>query len=262
MKVYELSLLAPAWRFVDRKPIASEGILAMDGVAETVFVVDDAPEIRRSLSSLLTAGGYRVRLFESAEVFLSEHAAGAPGCLLLDIGMPGLSGIELQRALVGSPDALPIVFLTGMGDINTSVNAMKEGAVDFLTKPIDSKRLFAAVDLAFERDREHRGQVEIRRMIRERLDSLTSREMEVMRHVIRGRLNKQIAAGMGIGEKTVKVHRARMMAKMGARTVPMLIQLGARVGVEIEPLLEARTGGLNWECAELGVLPADRRPRT
>jgi FixJ family two-component response regulator len=160
--------------------------------------------------------------------------------------MPGLSGIELQHALVASPNALPIVFLTGMGDIQTSVEAMKEGAVDFLTKPIDNVRLFAAVELALRRDQEHRAQAEIRRLIHHRLETLTPRERQVMAQVIRGRLNKQIAAELGTGEKTVKVHRARMMSKMVARSVAELVQLGARVGVEIEPALGAGTTALSW----------------
>src|SRR5580692_1214684 len=133
----------------------------MHGAAPTVFIVDDAAEVRKSLSRVLGAAGYQVRSFESAEGFLAEHHGDTQGCLLLDICMPGLSGIELQHALVRSPNALPIVFLTGMGDIQTSVDAMKEGAVDFLTKPIDNVRLFAAVDQALRRDEEQRVQVEI-----------------------------------------------------------------------------------------------------
>jgi FixJ family two-component response regulator len=218
----------------------------MHGAAPTVFIVDDAPEVRKSLSRVLGAAGYQVRSFESAEGFLAEHHSGTQGCLLLDICMPGLSGIELQHALVASPNALPIVFLTGMGDIQTSVDAMKEGAVDFLTKPIDNVRLFAAVDQALRRDEEQRVQVEIRRLIHHRLETLTPRERQVMAQVIRGRLNKQIAAELGTGEKTVKVHRARMMSKMVARSVAELVQLGARVGVEIEPALSIGTTALSW----------------
>jgi RNA polymerase sigma factor (sigma-70 family) len=224
----------------------------MPGTAQTVFIVDDAPEVRKSLSRVLGAAGYQVRSFESAEGFLAEHHDDAHGCLLLDVCMPGLSGIDLQHALVASPNALPIVFLTGMGDIQTSVDAMKEGAVDFLTKPIDRVRLFAAVQEALRRDEEQRQQVAIRRVIRRCLDTLTPREQEVMAHVIRGRLNKQIAAEMGIAEKTVKVHRARMMSKMGARSVAELVPLGARVGVKIEPALGTGATALSWrqpQCA-------------
>jgi RNA polymerase sigma factor (sigma-70 family) len=219
----------------------------MPGTAQTVFIVDDAPEVRKSLSRVLGAAGYQVRSFESAEGFLAEHHDDAHGCLLLDVCMPGLSGIDLQHALVASPNALPIVFLTGMGDIQTSVEAMKDGAVDFLTKPIDNIRLFAAVEQALRRDEEERVQVEIRRLIHDRLESLTPRERQVMAQVIRGRLNKQIAAELGTGEKTVKVHRARMMSKMVARSVAELVQLGARVGVEIEPALDSGTAALSWK---------------
>jgi RNA polymerase sigma factor (sigma-70 family) len=218
----------------------------MQGAAQTVFIVDDAPEVRKSLSRLVAAAGYQVRAFESAEGFLAEYNGEAEGCLLLDIFMPGLNGIELQHELRGFPYALPIVFLTGVGDIQTSVGAMKEGAVDFLTKPIDSARLLAAVEEALRRGEEQRQQVAIRRVIRQRLDTLTPREREVMTHVIRGRLNKQIAAEMGAGEKTIKVHRARMMSKMGARSVAELVPLGVRVGVEIEPALGTGATALSW----------------
>jgi RNA polymerase sigma factor (sigma-70 family) len=218
----------------------------MNGVTRTVFIVDDAPQVRRSLLRVLAAAGYQVRAFESAEDFLGEHEADAPGCLLLDIGLPGLTGIELQRAWSGSPNTPPIVFLTGMGDVQTSVDAMKEGAVDFLTKPIDSVRLFAAIEEAFRRDEAQRRQVSIRRAIQQRLDTLTPRERQVMACVIRGRLNKQIAVELGTGEKTVKVHRARVMRKMLARSVPELVQLGARVGVEIQPALAIGARTLSW----------------
>lgn len=217
----------------------------MTGAIRTVFIVDDAPEVRKSLSRLLAAVGYQVRAFESAEGFLAEYDA-APGCLLLDVCLPGLSGTQLQRALAESGNTLSIVFLTGMGDIRTSVDAMKGGAVDFLTKPIDKVRLFAAIEHAFRRDDEHRLQVSIRRLIHQRLETLTPRERQVMTYVIRGRLNKQIAAELGTGEKTIKVHRARMMSKMVVRSVPELIQLGARVGVEISPSLGKGATILSW----------------
>jgi FixJ family two-component response regulator len=202
-----------------------------------------------ALSRVLAAANYQVRSFESAERFLEEQDPEEPGCLLLDICMPGLSGLELQRVLVGSPGARPIVFLTGRGDIQSSVDAMKEGAVDFIAKPIDDVRLFAAVNVAIQRDAEQRLERAIRGMIQMRLETLTPRERQVMAHVIRGRLNKQIAAGLGTGEKTVKVHRARVMSKMGARSVAELVQLGARVGVAIEPDLSIGAAGLNWKQA-------------
>jgi FixJ family two-component response regulator len=197
----------------------------MNDAARTVFVVDDAREVRTGLSRVLRAAGYQVRSFESAECFLAEQDWEAPGCLLLDICMPGMSGLDVQRSLVGSTRERPIVFLTGRGDIQTSVHAMKVGAVDFLTKPIDDARLFAAVDQALQIDLMARNVRATRRVIEKRLETLTPRERQVLEHVIRGRLNKQIAADLGIGEKTVKVHRARVMSKMDVRSVAELVQL-------------------------------------
>jgi len=201
----------------------------------TVFIVDDARQVRMALSCILESVGYRVRSFDSAESFLKDHDAAVPGCLLLDVCMPGMSGLELQRSLVGSPSARPIVFLTGKGDIQTSVHAMKEGAVDFLTKPIDDERLFAAVEQALRLDAKQRQERAIRTLIEQRTDRLTRRERDVMMGVVRGRLNKQIGLELGIGEKTVKVHRMRVMRKMGAHSVPELVQLAARVGLAHEP---------------------------
>jgi FixJ family two-component response regulator len=225
----------------------------MNGEVPTVFIVDDAREVRAALSRVLTAAGYQVRSFESAERFLEEQDAEAPGCLLLDICMPGLSGLELQRALIGSQCVRPIVFLTGAGDVETSVHAMKAGAVDFLTKPIDDLRLFAAVEQALRRDAEQRLTAAIRSRIHQRLETLTPRERQVMGQVVRGRLNKQIAADLGTGEKTVKVHRARVMSKMEARSVAELVQLGVRVGVAIEPALGLSAVALNWKQAQCPI---------
>jgi RNA polymerase sigma factor (sigma-70 family) len=218
----------------------------VNGVEKTVFIVEDALAVRAALTRMLHAAGYRVRSFKSAEDFLDEQNDAEPGCVLLDVFLPGLSGIELQRELARSLLPRPIVFLTGNGDIKTGVAAMKEGAVDFLTKPIDNVRLFAAVEQALQRDQEQRAQFEIRRVIHHRLETLTPRERQVMAQVVRGRLNKQIAADLGTGEKTVKVHRARVMAKMAVRSVPELVQLGARVGMEIEPALGNGGTALSW----------------
>ncbi len=222
----------------------------MNGVERTVFIVEDALEVRAALTRILHVAGYRVRSFKSAEDFLDEQDEEEPGCLLLDVVLPGLSGIELQRELARSPLRRPIVFLTGNGDIKTGVGAMKEGAVDFLTKPIDGVRLFAAVEQALQRDQARRAQVEICRVIQDRLDTLTPRERQVMAQVVRGRLNKQIAADLGTGEKTVKVHRARVMSKMAARSLAELVQLGARVGMEIEPALDGGGTALSWRQPE------------
>ena len=164
----------------------------MDGVVNTVFIVEDTDEVRVGLSRLLTAGGYRVKSFKSAEAFLKEQNEAEPGCLLLDVLLPGLSGIELQRELAGSPCARPIVFLTGRADVKTSVVAMKGGAVDFLTKPVEKESLFAALDHALGRDAECRREHAVRSKIRERVRSLTPRERDVMAHVflVAGSTNK------------------------------------------------------------------------
>jgi len=200
----------------------------MEGVPATVFIVDDARPMRMALSHLLGAAGYQVCTFESAERFLKEQDTDAPGCLVLDVYLPGLSGLDLQRLLGEMPSALPIVFLSGTSDIQISVHAMKAGAVDFLTKPIEDQRLLAAVEQALRRDAEQRRDRAIRDVIQQRMKELTPRERQVMEQVIRGRLNKQIAVDLGIHEKTVKVHRARVMPKMGVRSVAELVQLTAR----------------------------------
>jgi len=211
--------------------------------AGTVFIVDDAREVRSGLSRVLCAAGYQARAFESAERFIEDLDAqdcDSPACLLLDICMPGMSGLDLQRALVDSARSHPIVFLTGYGDIEKGVHAMKAGAVDFLTKPIDSARLIAAVDEALRLDTAERDERALRNLIRKRLATLTFRERQVMEQVTRGKLNKHIAVQLGIGEKTVKVHRARVMSKMIVDSVPELVQLAARVGIANEiPLSEA-----------------------
>jgi FixJ family two-component response regulator len=214
---------------------------AMNSAMQTVFVVDDSREVRAALSRVLRIAGYRVRSFESAESYFAEQDSEAPGCLLLDICMPGMSGLDVQRLLAGSPHARPIVFLTGHGDIQTSVYAMKFGAVDFLTKPIDDARLFAALDQALQRDLAARYESAICRIIEQRVGALTPRERQVMDRVIDGQLNKQIAADLGTGEKTVKIHRARVMSKMNVRSVAELVRLSARVGIAKEPTLASLT---------------------
>jgi len=209
----------------------------MDNQVSTVFVIDDDSRVRRSLSNLLIASGYQVRSFESAEMYLAENDADCPGCLLLDVCLSGLSGMDLQRTLMNSSHMLPIVFLTGQSDIQTSVTAMKAGAVDFLTKPIDCILLVEAIERALRRDAQDRLDRNLRRSIQMRFDALTPRERQVMSQVIHGKLNKQIAADLGTGEKTIKVHRARVMSKMQVRSVPELVRLGARIGVAADTLV-------------------------
>jgi FixJ family two-component response regulator len=224
----------------------------MNGQLRTVFIVDDAREVRTALSRVLTVAGYQVQAFESAERFLAEQDYEVPGCLLLDLSMPGMSGLDVQRTLVGSTRGRPIIFLTGQGDIQTSVHAMKVGAVDFLTKPIDDKRLFAAVDQALLLDLAARTEREICGIIERRVQRLSPRERQVMEQVIRGRLNKQIAADLGTGEKTVKVHRGRVMSKMGVRSVAELVQLSAKVGILKAPPFRIGEG------MEMRIAPAIR----
>ena len=234
--------------------------------APTVFIVDDVRQVRVSLSRLLVEAGYCTRMFDSAESFLADPGAESPGCLLVDISLPGLTGLDLQRALIGARCWHPIVFLTGGGDITTSVHAMKAGAIDFLTKPIDTSRLLNAVDQALRCDNAERERRAIRSIIEHRINELTPRERQVMEHVVCGKMNKQIAADLGAGEKTVKVHRGRVMAKMRVRSVAELVQLAARVGVEMEPhvrvgenlLVEKVVGSV---AAGVGGVPGRRKNR-
>jgi FixJ family two-component response regulator len=193
--------------------------------APCVRVVDDDASVLKALGRLLRAAGFAVRTFPSPQVFLNEHDATAPGCVVLDLSMPGLDGLQIQRALTVLGDDCPIVFITGHGDIASSVSAMKAGAVDFLTKPFEAQRLLEAVRTAVEKDRTVRAARAERSSIGARMAALTPREREVMAQVCAGRLNKQIAADLGIAEKTVKVHRARVMKKMGAGSVAELVQL-------------------------------------
>lgn len=198
----------------------------------TVFVVDDDAAVLRSLRRLLASAGFEVVAFDSPQAFLEGLGGDASGCVVLDYAMPGLNGLELQQALGARGSSLPVIFLTGRGDIPTSVRAMKGGAVDFLTKPVDGEVLLAAVRQAIGRDRSRREERAASAEMRRRLATLTARELEVLRHVVAGRLNKQIAAELGTVEKTVKVHRARAMEKMRARSLAELVRLAERAGLE------------------------------
>lgn len=201
----------------------------------TVFVVDDEPSVLKGLLRLLTAAGLSVATFDSPQGFLERYDPNAPGCLVLDVAMPGLNGLELQDTLAKRGSVLPIIFLTGRGDIPMSVEAMKRGAVDFLTKPVDDGDLLAAIRHAFEKDRVLRQDRAERAEIERRLATLTPREREVLLHVTAGTLNKQIAAHLGTVEKTIKVHRARVMEKMRVRSLAELVRLAARVGIKPPP---------------------------
>jgi FixJ family two-component response regulator len=192
-------------------------------------VVDDDPSVLRALCRLFLAAGLEPRAFPSPAAFLQAHDPATPGCLVLDVALPGLDGLEVQKALSVSECTRPIVFITGRGDIPTTVRAMKGGAIDFLTKPVKDRDLLAAVRNAIEIDRAAREtQVEMDAM-RQRLASLTPREREVLVHVVAGRLNKQIAADLGTVEKTIKVHRARIMEKMEVRSLADLVRVAERL---------------------------------
>jgi FixJ family two-component response regulator len=199
--------------------------------APTVFIVDDEAPVRKALSRLLRATGFAVAAFASPGEFLAQHDLHKPGCLVLDLMMPGVNGMELQRALARKGSVLPIIFLTGHGDVPQSVQAMKGGALDFLTKPVNDEQLLAAISDAIEKDRvARREQAELSK-IRARLATLTPREQEVLKHVVTGKLNKQIADDLGVVEKTIKVHRARVMTKMKVQSVAELVRLAERSGI-------------------------------
>lgn len=197
-----------------------------------IGLVDDEPGLRKALARLLVAEGFDVRLFASAEEFLREGSVGTVDCLVLDVSMPGLSGLDLQERLGREGVRLPIVFLTGRGDIPMSVRAIKAGAVNFLTKPVLDADLLAAVRAAMAEarrvQREDRDRVELR----SRWASLTPREAEVLRHVIAGKPNKRIAAELGTGEQTIKVHRMRITEKLGVSSVAELVRAAGRMGIE------------------------------
>ena len=192
--------------------------------APCVHVVDDDVAVLKSLERLLRSAGFAVRTFSSSQDFLQQYDGGAPGCVVLDLAMPGLDGLQLQQALAHCGEPCPVIFISGFGDVPTSVRAMKAGAIDFLTKPFDQAQLLAAVRAAIDKDCATRTARAARVSIEVRVAALTAREREVMAHVIAGHLNKQIAASLGIAEKTVKVHRARVMKKMGVGSVAELVR--------------------------------------
>jgi FixJ family two-component response regulator len=193
-----------------------------------VNVVDDDALVLRSLGRLLRSAGFDVRTFPSSRDFLAQGVSG-PGCVVLDLSMPGLNGLELQARLAREGNGCPVVFLSGNADIPLSVQAMKAGAVDFLTKPVDREKLLAAVRIAIGRDRSARAEREVRGAIASRVATLTPREREVLDGVVAGKLNKQIAAELGTAEKTVKVHRARVMKKMQAGSLAELVLLAGQL---------------------------------
>jgi FixJ family two-component response regulator len=204
----------------------------IEGVEPIVFVVDDDGSVRESISRLLTAMGFRSETFASAEEFLARERYEGVGCIVLDVRMPGLTGMDLQDELVRIGCLMPIVFITGHGSIPMGITAMKKGAVDFLPKPFDDNELLEAIMKAIEKYREAR-KVEVEAAdARERVKLLTLRENDVLRRVIQGMLNKQIAYDLGIAEKTVKVHRGRIMEKLRVTSIADLVRLAEKGGVE------------------------------
>jgi len=203
----------------------------MTEAASIVFVVDDDPSVRRAIKRLVGSMGLQVELFGSAQEFLQGPRPEVPSCLVLDIRLPGISGLDFQRQLAEAEIRIPVIFITGHGDIPMTVRAMKAGAVEFLPKPFRDQDLLDAIQAGLARDRAERQQrVEIN-TLRQRLESLTPREREVLPLVVSGLLNKQIAGELGTSESTVKVHRSQLMRKMGADSLAELVRLAERIGI-------------------------------
>ena len=200
--------------------------------ASIVFVVDDDPSVRRAIKVLLESVGLAVELFGSAKEFLLGRPADSPSCLVLDVRLPGLSGLDFQAELAKADIRIPIIFITGHGDIPMTVRAMKAGAVEFLTKPFRDQDLLDAVQIALERDRARRAQDETVRDVRAHFEALTPREQEVIGFVTAGLMNKQIAGELGVSEITVKVHRGNVMKKMGARSLAELVRMADVLGIK------------------------------
>ena len=196
-----------------------------------VIVVDDDPAIRKAIDRLLRSVGLRVELFESAQEFRQSNRPDAPSCIVLDVRLPGQSGLNLQRDLAAADIRVPVIFITAHGDIPMSVRAMKAGAVEFLTKPFHDQDLLDAIEVALEKDRARRAEDKLTAKLRERFDTLTARERQVMQLVVAGRLNKQIAAELGISEMTAKIHRGQVFRKMQAASLPDLVRMADKSGI-------------------------------
>ena len=204
----------------------------MQDSSHLIFLVDDDESYLRSIDRLLKATGYSTRPFTSARQFLAERPAEARGCVVSDLDMPDIDGISLQQGLLQSENPLPIIFLTGKGDIPSSVRTVKDGAEDFIPKSAPSSQLINAIERAIQRDADESNRRQRQVEVRQRFAALTPRECEVLSHVLRGRLNKQIAADLGINERSVKRHRTALMSKIGVRSVPELARLAYMAGIE------------------------------
>jgi FixJ family two-component response regulator len=202
------------------------------GPQNIVFVIDDDASLRESLSSLLRSIGLHVELFDSAAQFLKSKLPDVPSCLVLDVRLPGLSGLDFQAELIKNDIHVPIIFITGHGDIPMSVRAMKAGAIEFLTKPLREQDLLDAVQAGLDRDRARRESDKTLTELRSKYDSLTGREQEVIGYVASGLMNKQIAGEIGISEITVKVHRGNLMRKMGAKSLADLVRMVDALGIQ------------------------------
>ena len=204
----------------------------MKDTRATVFVIDDDPSMREAIDSLIRSVGIDVRTFASAQEFMTSKRPDAPACLVLDVRMPGLSGLDLQRELVNAGIRIPVIFITGHGDIPMSVRAMKAGAVEFLTKPFRDQDLLDAISQSIERDRAERVQFAEVVELRRRFEELTPREREVMELVVAGLLNKQIANRLNISEVTVKLHRHQVMEKMKAQSLAELVRMAGKLNAQ------------------------------
>lgn len=205
---------------------------SMARITPIVFVVDDDLSVRESLELLIADAGWRPELFASAREFLARQRPPSPSCLVLDVGLPDLNGLELQKRIAGERADMPVIFITGCGDIPITVQAMKAGAVEFLTKPFTPEVLVKAIQSALEHSRVCLNEEANLQALRDRHQSLSRREREVMALVVRGQLNKQVGGELGISEITVKAHRGRMMRKMRARSLPELVNIATRLGLE------------------------------
>lgn len=204
----------------------------MAGVTPVVFIVDDDVSVREAIELLVEHAGWRPEAFSTAQEFLARARPKCPNCLILDVSLPDLNGLELQQRIAGDRSEMPIIFITGRGDIPMTVQAMKAGAVEFLTKPFSPEALLEAIESAVARSRTCLEQRAALQAFRDRHESLSRREKQVMELVVRGQLNKQVAGSLGISEITVKAHRGRVMRKMCARSLPELVNIAGRLGLD------------------------------